>query len=310
MREFSISCKLMGKGFELVVVQPNEASATELLRIGIDEIRRIENLLSEFIPTSETSLLNQFAGNKAVTISPESFELIERCLNISKLTSGCFDISTSPLKKLYSFTNAEFSFPDDELIQLTLKKTGYRKIIPDKKNHSISFSHPNLAISFAAVGKGYAADRVKQLWTNLGVKSGYINASGDLTAFGTKPNGEKWKIGISNPENRSKILMYIPLTNAAVATSGDYEQFFMHNNIRFSHTIHPFTGKPMQGLKSVSVFSPSAELSDALATALFVMGVREGIRFINQLPHTHCIFIDFEDKIHFSKNLQYEEIPA
>lgn len=308
MKEFSRKCKLMGSAFELLVVEEEPQKADLLLNAGIEEIRRIENLLSEFLPDSDTSRLNNHAWNEPVTVDKECFDLIERCIGISKLTEGNFDISVSPLKKLYSFKNAQFEMPAENLIRETLTHLGFRKILTDRQNRTISFDNNRMRISFSAIGKGYASDMVKQLWLGAGVKSGFINASGDLNAFGSKPDGSPWKIGIADPDDRNKILLFIPLYNASVATSGDYEQFFMVNNVRYSHTINPLTGMPVTGVKSVTVFSPGAELSDALATAVNVMGVRKGIDFINQLPHTHCIMIDDKNKVYFSNKMKYEEV--
>ena len=112
--------------------------------------------------------------------------------------------------------------------------------------------------------------------------------------------------GIANPDQKDKILFYVPIQNAAAATSGDYEQYFIYQNIKYSHNINPKTGIPLKGVKSVSVFSPSAELSDALATAIYVKGTRKGIEFVNQLPNTHCIIISEENKVFLSKHLNYE----
>lgn len=308
MKEFNRKCKLMGSAFELLVVEEDQQKADQLLNSGIEEIRRIENLLSEFLPDSDTSRLNSNAWNEPVIVGTECFDLIERCTGLSKLTEGHFDISVSPLKRLYSFKNTQFEMPAENLIRETLARVGYQKIIPNRENHSITFSKKQMKISFSAIGKGYASDMVKQLWLDAGVKSGFINASGDLNAFGSKPDSSPWKIGIANPDNRSKILFYIPLYNASVATSGDYEQFFMVKNVRYSHTLNPLSGLPVTGIKSVTVFSPGAELSDALATAVNVMGVRKGIDFIDQLPHTHCILIDEKNKVYFSNKLKYEEI--
>jgi FAD:protein FMN transferase len=297
----------MGSDFELLVVHENKTKADELLTIGIEEIKRIENLFSEFIPDSITSILNNNLWLEPLTIDNECYDLIKRCQDISRLSRGCFDITVSPLKKLYSYNNTLFEMPSAQLINKTLEAVGYTKIVLNETDKSIFFKNNQLKIGFAAIGKGYASDMVKKLWIKEGVQAGYINASGDLNAFGRKPDGTKWKIGIANPDNKSKILMYIPLDNASVATSGDYEQYFMHNKIRYSHNINPHTGLPMTGIKSVTVFSPSAELSDALATAIYVMGSKEGIAFANQLPQTHCIIIDDRNKIHLSNKLKYEE---
>ena len=298
----------MGSAFELRVVHDNHAKAESLLDSGIHEIQRIERLLSEFLPGSETSRINNNAGCEALTIDKECFDLIERCRGISKLTDGYFDISMGRLKEIYSFKNKQFEMPDAATVREALRKVGYRKIMTDRENSRLKFTDRGIKISFAAIGKGYASDRVKQLWRDQGVKSGIINASGDLNAFGSRADGSPWKIGIADPDNRNKILMYIPLHNASVATSGDYEQYFIYNNVRYSHTINPLSGLPVTGVRSVTVFSPGAELSDALATAVNVMGVRKGIDFINQLPHTHCIMIDDKNKVYFSNKMKYEEV--
>ena len=297
----------MGSHFSLGIVHEDEMIANQLLSEGIEEIHRIELLLSEFLPDSDTSKINNFAFDHPVEISTECYELISRSLDISSLSVGAFDITVGPLKRIYSFKNEFFNMPEAALIQQTKEGTGYRKLKLNKAEQTVLFTNEGMRISFAAIGKGYASDMVKKTWLKKGVKSGYINASGDLNAFGQKADGSPWFIGISDPDDTSKILLKIPLTNASVATSGDYEQHFIHNGVRYSHNIDPFTGYPITGIKSVSVFSPSAELSDALATAVYVKGVTGGIDFIDQLPQTHAIIIDDKNKIYFSKELHYEQ---
>ena len=303
MNEFRIQQKLMGSAFELLVVEEDPERAGKLLDMGIEEIKRLEKLLSEFIPESYTSRINSNAGREAVILDEEIFNLLERCKKISSLTGGTFDITVGPLKKLYNFKNALIKFPDKRTIRQTLRKTGYHNLILSKNTSSAFLAMEGMYISFAAVGKGYGADRVKKIWLEEGLKSGYINASGDLTVFGTKPDGSPWKMGIANPDNTREILYYIPVHSASVATSGDSEQYFISDGKRYSHNIHPKTGLPLQGIKSVTVISPSAELSDALATAVYVMGINKGIEFIDQLPDTHCIIIGDNNTHHFSKNL-------
>lgn len=308
MREFVVQEKLMGCAFELLVVHKDEATAQHLLTMGIDEIKRIEKLLSEFLPASETSLINQNAHQSFIPVSDETFGLIERSLAISSLSNGCFDITVGALKKLYNFKNTSFELPSQELIQETLKRVGFDNIELNSARKAIKFKRKDLKISFAAIGKGYASDRVKKLWLQQGLTSGYVNASGDLNAFGTKPDGSNWKIGIANPDNKEENLFYIPVQNTSVATSGDYEQHFNYQGKRYSHNINPHTGLPLTGIKSVTVFSQSAELSDALATAVYVMGTKDGIEFINQLPHTHAIIIDDKQNAFFSKEMNYETV--
>lgn len=298
----------MGSQFSLGIVHQDELFARRMLQQGVDEIKRIEDLLSEFLPNSETSKINSTAHTKPVIVSWECFDLISRSRRISQLTEGCFDITVSPLKRIYSFKNGHFTMPEDHIIKEVKNQTGYKNLDLNEKEYAVSFTKSGMRISFAAIGKGYASDRVKKMWISQGVRSGYINASGDLNAFGQKANGDPWQIGIADPDNKNRILLKIPVSNVSVATSGDYEQHFIHNGVRYSHNIDPHSGFPISGIKSVSVFSPAAELSDALATAVYVKGVKEGIYFVNQLPKTHAIIIDENNKIYFSKDLQYERV--
>lgn len=298
----------MGTAFELGLLSDREEVANELLEFGVREIKRIEDVFTEFKASSYTCQVNQNAGIKETIVSPEFFSLIQRCLHISKLSQGYFDISVGNLKQLYQFNNAAFSLPKRNIISKALKNVGFDKIDLNVENRSVFLQKKGMKISFAAIGKGYAADMVKKKWQEQGLKSAYINASGDLTAFGKNKDGNPWKIGIANPDNRQEILFYIPLENAAVATSGDYEQHFLYQGKRYSHNINPKTGLPIQGIKSVSVFSPAAELSDALSTAVYAMGREDGLEFINALPQTHVIIIDEKNQVFFSENLKYEPL--
>ncbi len=300
----------MGCSFELGIVSKDETKAMDFLDQGVKEIQRIENLLSEFKEDSQIAQINQNAGKESVKVDEEVLALLERCAKISEISKGYFDITVGPLKQLYRFKNQEFTPPDKVRIAKTLKGVGYHKLWLSKEDGSVRLRQKGMKISLAAIGKGYAADRVCQKWKENDILGGYVDASGDLTAFGKDENQNPWRIGIANPDDRNESLFYIPLQNASVATSGDYEQHFMYKGKRYSHNIDPKTGRPVQGVKSVSIFSPSAELSDALATAVYAMGSQRGIEFIDQLPQTHCIIINDQNQIFFSKELQYEAVTA
>jgi len=309
MKEFRRVAKLMGSAFELCIVHDHKERAETLLDIGIGEIIRIEELLSEFRPTSETSKINDLAFERAIKVSRETLDLIQRALQISQLTSGAFDITAARLKDLYDFKGEEIHLPERVEIDKVLNEVGYQHIRLDHKNSTVSFNRA-LKINFAAIGKGYASDNVKKLWLEHGLVSGYVNASGDLNAFGLRANGSGWKVGIANPDNADEMLLYVPTENLSAATSGDYVQFFVHNGQRYSHNINPLDGMPLRGVKSVTVISPSAELSDALATAVYVMGPDNGTEFINQLPNTHCVIIDDQNRLFLSEDLNYEKVSA
>ncbi|MES2616534.1 MAG: FAD:protein FMN transferase [Bacteroidota bacterium] len=305
MTEFKVTERLMGSQFELIIDSEDEGKAQQLLQSGIEEIKRIEDLFSEFRPHTDTSKINQNAGITPITTHPEVLALIERSIAISALTQGAFDISMGPLKKIYKFKNDTFNLPEQQAINQALSLVGYNKIKINKESRDVFLPKEGMAISFAAIGKGYAADCVKKQWISKGVTSGVISASGDLTTIGKKADGNNWTIGIANPDNRADMLFYVPVNDSSVATSGDYEQYFMYDGIRYSHNINPITGKPVTGIKSVSVFSPAAELSDALATAIYIMGIDAGLHLINQLPDTHCIIIDHQKTVTHSKKMSF-----
>jgi thiamine biosynthesis lipoprotein len=161
-----------------------------------------------------------------------------------------------------------------------------------------------MMIGFGAIGQGYAAECVKKMLISEGITAGVVNASGDLVAWGRRPDGNPWKVGIADPTNPSKVLLWLPVENAAVSTSGNYEKYIEIDGKRYGHIIDPRTGYPAKGIKSVTVFNPNAELADALATAVFVMGIDAGLDFINQIPNTQCLIIDEFNKIHYSKGME------
>ncbi|MFI5152205.1 MAG: FAD:protein FMN transferase [Chitinophagales bacterium] len=301
-KEYKSQAKLMGSAFEFVIVAEEDRRGARLLRQCSDEVIRIEKLLTEFGDHSDTSKINRAAGNDAVEVSAEAYDLIRRCQNLSKLTHGAFDISSGVLKKLYNFKGLHFELPTPERIRETLEKTGYEKINL-APGHRVALEVTGMHIGFGAIGKGYAADKVKQLMLREGVEAGVINASGDLTVWGQRANGMEWNAGIAHPDHPSKMICWLPLNGQSIATSGDYEQHFEYQGIRYSHNINPKTGYPVQGIKSVSIVSPAAELSDGLATAVTVMGIEAGLHLVNQLPQTHCIIVDSNNKTHHSRNI-------
>lgn len=303
MNEYRLATKLMGCAFELIVASSALIKANCLLEVGIQEIKRIEEILSEFKENSIVSQINRNAGVKSVKVNDEVFSLFLRCQKIAALTQGAFDISVGPLKKKYNFKNQQFRLPPQNEITDTLKLVGFSKIILDEETKEVFLPYRGMYISFAAIGKGYAADCVKRLWIDRGVSSGVISASGDLTTIGRRSNGSPFDVGIANPDQKNDVAFHLPVVDSSVATSGDYEQFFMHKNVRYSHNINPITGLPVKGIKSVSIISQSAELSDALATAVYVMGIDVGMHLINQLPHVHGIIIDDKNKTFYSDKI-------
>jgi len=302
--EMRRQARLMGSAFEFVLVA-DEKSGHALLEECVIEVKRIEELLSEFSETSQTARMNKAAGIAPLRVDTEVYALLRRCHELSRITQGAFDVTASVLKKLYNFKHEHFIMPGKRRITDTLLRVGYNKIKFLDDNH-IHLIQAGMHIGFGAIGKGYAADRVRQMMIARGVRGGVINASGDLAAWGARADGGPWGIGIADPGNPGRSLMQFPLHNTAVATSGDYERYFEYNGKRYSHTIDPSTGKPVRGVKSVSVVSGSAELSDALATAVFIMGPVTGLHLVEQLPGIHALLIDEENEVMMTSRLKPE----
>jgi FAD:protein FMN transferase len=296
--------KLMGNRFEISVVGEDENWANERIENAISEISRIEQLLTTFKPDSQTNLINDNAGIKPVRVDKEVFELIQRSLKISNLTQGAFDITYGSIdKSLWNFDTKMTSLPDKEVAQNMVRLIDYQKVILNQNDYTVFLQDEGMRIGFGGIGKGYAAEMAKQLMIKEGVKSGVVNASGDLTTWGNQPDGKQWTIGIADPNHKNKTFSSLNISNMAVATSGDYEKFVMINGKRYSHTINPKTGLPITGIKSVTIIAPNAELADSLATPVTVMGVKVGLDLINQIKGIACVIIDDNNKIFTSKNI-------
>ncbi|ASE61595.1 Thiamine biosynthesis lipoprotein ApbE precursor [Chryseobacterium gleum] len=304
LREFKRPQKLMGNAFEITVVSNDENSANQHIDAAIDEIRRIEKLLTTFSEESQTNLINKNAGIKPVKVDGEIFGLIERSLRISKVTDGYFDISYGGIdKSFWNFDRQMQQLPNPELIKEHLKLVNYQNIILDRENQTVFLKEKGMRIGFGGIGKGYAAEMAKQMLQNRGVTSGIVNASGDLTTWGNQADGKPWTVGIADPDNAKQPFSYMNITNMAVATSGNYEKFVMINGKKYSHTINPKTGMPVSGVKSVTIFCPNAEIADAMATPVSIMGIDAALNMINQINHLECIIIDDHDKIYSSQNI-------
>lgn len=294
----------MGNQFEFTVITASENEAEKLFEVAITEIQRIEKLLTTFSNDSITAKINEMAGIQAVEVDEEVFQLIKRAQFISKITQGAFDISYGSLdKKFWNFDLQMTSLPNPNEAKKSVALINYENIILDETNQTVFLKNKGMRIGFGGIGKGYAAEMAKKKLIEANVESGIVNASGDLTAWGFQENGEPWTIGIADPNQKNAIFSAFKITNRAVATSGNYEKFVIINNKKYSHTIDPKTGYPVSGIKSVTILAENAEIADALATPVTVMGIDIGLDFINQLKNIGCIIVDDNNKTYFSNNI-------
>lgn len=305
--EYKRKVSMLGSPFEITVVSKDSVEGKQFTDLAIAEVKRIENQISDWIPTTPISLVNKNAGIQAVKVDSEVFDLVERAIKISQLTNGAFDISYASMDKIWKFDGSMTTMPTEEMIKKSVAKIGYENIVLDKSNQTIFLQLAGMKLGLGGIGQGYIADKVRDLLVANGCKSGIVNVSGDINAWGKQINGKPWTIGIINPMNKNKVFATFPLENSSVETSGNYEKYVMFNGIRYSHIIDPRTGYPTQGVVSVSVFAKQTEIADALATGIFVLGVEVGLDLVNQLKGIECIIVDDKGKIHSSKGIDIKK---
>lgn len=292
----------MGNRFVISIDDESEEQAAEKIDRAVEEISRIEKLFTTFSDSSVTCRVNARAGIGPVEVPDEFLGLVKRAQKISELTQGAFDLSYGSIdRRLWNFDPAMTSLPTSEALR-NLRLINYRNIVLDEDRRTVFLKEKGMRIGFGGIGKGYAADRASQVLKDLGIKNGVVNASGDLKTWGTC-NGKSWTISVADPDAPAFPFSELEVGEMAVATSGTYEKFTVIDGKRYSHTIDPRTGLPVTGIKSVTVICPYAELADAMATPLSILGINEGLGLINQMNNIACIIIDDHNRIFTSENL-------
>jgi len=294
----------MGNGFEFTVLADNESFAMECIDKAIAEVQRIERLLTTFNEDSQVNKINDAAGIAPVKVDNEVLDIITRSIKISRITQGAFDITYGSVdKSLWNFDTRQTTLPDAATAKKYVRLINFEHIILDYENSTVFLKEKGMRIGFGGIGKGYAAERAKAILKSMGITSGIVNAAGDLTTWGYQPNGKQWTIGIADPDSKEGLYSYLNITDMAVATSGNYEKYILVNGKKYSHTIDPKTGLPVTGIKSTTIICANAEIADALATPVTVMGVKVGLDLINQMKGVSCIIVDDNNKIFTSRNI-------
>lgn len=300
--------KLMGCRFEITAVSNDDTLAWEAINAGIEEIERIEKLISSWDKNSQTSLINRQAGVQAVRVDKELFDLIFRAKKISELTNGAFDISYASMDRIWKFDGSMKAMPAAEVVKKAADKINWQDIILDRAALTIFLKRKEMKIGFGAIGKGYAANRAKQIMQSFPIEGGLVNASGDLIAWGKNGNPDGWTIKIADPKDKSKVIGILDINDLSVVTSGDYEKFVEFEGKRYAHIIDPRTGYPTTGIKSVTIVCPDAEVADALATSVFVLGKKAGLELVNKLKSVECLIVTDKDEVLTSNKLKLENL--
>lgn len=298
---------MLGSPFEMTVVAKDTIQGNIYIDMAVAEVKRIENLISDWIPTTQISQVSKNSGIQPVKVDKEVYDLVERAIKVSQLTSGAFDISYASMDKIWKFDGSMKAMPTPEAIKQSVARIGYQKIVLDAKAQTIYLKEKGMKLGLGGIGQGYIADKIKDLLLSKGCTSGIVNVSGDINAWGNQTTGKPWTVAIVNPMNKNKVFATFPLENSSVETSGSYEKFVVFDGKRYSHIIDPRTGYPAQGVVSVSVFAKQTEIADALATGIFVLGVDVGLNLVNQLKGIGCIIVDDKGEIHTSKNIDIKK---
>ncbi len=290
----------MGTNILVEVYHQDAQTRKQGIEAVIAEMERINSLMSTYIPNSKLSILNKDAYKQDVMVSQEIFDLLTISRQVSRLTKGAFDITYESVGYLYSFP--EQVIPTEEQITKKLKAVNYELVKLNADKLSIRFLHPDVKINLGGIAKGYAVDQSIEILVNLGFEHALVTAGGDTRLLGDRL-GKPWIVGIRDPRNKDKQAVLLPLNNTAMSTSGDYERYFEEGGVRHHHIISPTTGKSSYGVQSVSIIGPESVYNDALSTAVFVLGLQEGLGLINALDSFEAIVMDENRKLHYSNGL-------
>ncbi len=291
---------IMGTAINVELWHEDAEQARLLTQSVMDEMQRIDNLMSTYKPDSELSFINANAAEGPVTVSTELLSLIIRALDYSVITAGAFDITYASAGQYYDYRKG--IRPSDIQLQQALPAINYRHVKIDTQHSTIEFLRQGVRIDLGGIAKGYAVDRSMEIMQSAGVENAIVSAGGDSRVIGKRWD-RPWNVGIRHPRNRNSIVSLIPLENSAISTSGDYERYFDENGERYHHILNPGTGKSTHEVQSSSIVGSVATDTDALSTSVFVLGVNEGLQLINSLPDTEAIIIDRHGQLHYSAGL-------
>jgi len=298
---FSRDEAIMGTAVRVELWHENAKAARAAMAAVIEEMRRVDRVMSPYKEDSELSRINREAARAPVSISREMAAIIARAIEFSKLSDGAFDITFSSVGYLYDYRR--HIHPSDAEIARALPGINYRHLVLDGKHHTLHFAREGVRIDLGGIAKGWAVDRSIEILKKHGITHALVNAGGDTRVLGDK-RGRPWKVGIRDPRRRDGVVAVVPLADKAFSTSGDYERFFVEDGVRYHHIINPKTGKSATGVRSVTVIADDATTTEGLTKSVFIKGPKEGLRLIETLTGVEAIVIDAEGAMHVSAGLR------
>ena len=280
-----------------------QATADELIVAVEQEMQRIDQTMSPYIATSALSVINRDAATRPVIVSQELFDLLTDAHDVAELTHGMFDITYASIG--YQYDYRKHQKPNQDAIKQALTAINYQTVILDKASLSVKFTDADVKIDLGGIAKGHAVKNCIAILKKAGIEHALISAGGDTTLLGDRI-GRPWFVGIKHPRAEDKTAVQLPLSNESISTSGDYERYFIEDGVRYHHIINPKTGDSARNVVSVSIIGKNPTYVDALSTAIFVMGLQQGMALINELPDYEAIIIDNQQTLHVSTGLQQD----
>lgn len=283
----------------------SQPQAESLWQSVFAEFTKVDEVMSRYREDSELSRINREAGDGPVSVSEALFTVLVKAREISELSNGAFDISFASVGYLYDFR--EERQPDDEAVRAGLARINFRDILLDESALTVAFRQPGLLLDLGGIAKGYAVDQGMRVLTEAGVMHARLSAGGDMHLLGGR-RGRPWMVGVRDPRQQGRQAVVMPLSDTAISTSGDYERFFIDDEgQRVHHILSPATGRPAGEVQSVTIIGDDAMTTDALSTAVFVLGAREGLALINGLEGIDAVIIDEHRRMHYSDGLMSGE---
>ena len=293
----------MGTLVSITVVARNEAVAHAAATAGFAEIRRLEELLSTWISTSELSRVNASAGIKPIHVSTDTLAVVRRAMQAAEMTDGGFNIAIGPAVEAWSVTDGQ-RIPAESELDALRPLVDLQAVHVDVREQTIYLDKAGMRIDVGGIGKGYAADQAVEALRRAGAIAGVVALSGDIKTFGRMPGGKKFPVGIQHPRKDGSVLAWIDLEDEAISTAGDYERFFERDGVRYHHILDPRTLQPARSCQSVTVVAREGIWADGLDTGIFVMGVELGMQLVEALPDVEAIIVDAEGHVHVSSGLR------
>ena len=297
---------LMGTVVEITVAAQNEKSAEEAMTAAFKEIRRLEEIMSTYIPSSDISRVNAAAGLSPVKVHRDLILVVKKALEFARVSGGAFNIALGPAIDLWNVTESD-RVPSDQELEAIRPLTDLRNIIVDEPTETLFLKEKGMRINLGGIGKGFAADYAYNVLLKQGIKSGIVAVAGDLRVFGKRPDGSAWNIGITHPRKKEGVMaqvQFLDRADMAISTSGDYERFFMKNGVRYHHVLSPDTLHPSRGNQSVSVIAKDSTTADAISTAIFAMDPAKGFKLLESLPGVEGIIMGDDGHIGLSPGLK------